>query len=45
LCAKYRQMDRDNLPDAHEVDSQIVMDQNVSEARNCPPVHLGVKGL
>jgi hypothetical protein len=45
LCTQHRQMDRDNLPNALEVDSQVIMDQNVSEARNCPPVNLGMKGL
>src|SRR5450759_4689296 len=38
-------MDRNNLPNAHEVYSQVIMDQNVSETRNCPPVNLGMKGL
>ena len=45
MRTQYRQMDRDNLPNAHEVYSQVIVDQNVPEARNSPPVNLGMKGL
>jgi hypothetical protein len=38
-------MDRNNLPNAFEVYSQVIMDQHVSESRNGPPVNLGMKGL
>src|ERR1022692_3196979 len=36
-------MDRNNLPNTFEVYSQVIMDQNVSESRNGPPVNLGMK--
>ena len=32
-------MDRDNFPDAFEVCSQVIVHQNVSEARNGAPVN------
>jgi hypothetical protein len=38
-------MDRHNLPNAFEVDAQIVMNQNVPEARNGTPVNLGMVRL
>ena len=38
-------MDRDNLPNALEVYSQVIMDQNVSESSNGPPVNLGMKSF
>ncbi len=38
-------MDRYNLPNTVKVYSQIIMDKNVSESRNGPPVNLGMKCL
>ena len=45
LRSQHRQMDRDNLPNAFKVYSQVIMDKNVPETGNCPPVNLGMEGL
>jgi hypothetical protein len=38
-------MDRDNLPDAFEVDSQVVVHQHILEAGDGPLVDFGVGSL
>ena len=38
-------MDRDNLPDAFKVDSQIIMDENVPESSDGAPVDLWMSNL
>src|ERR1035437_3786415 len=38
-------MDRHNLPNTFEVYSQVIVDQNVAESGNGPPVHLWMKDL
>jgi hypothetical protein len=38
-------MDRHNLPNPFEVDTEIVMNQNVPVSRNRSPVNLGMKRL
>ena len=38
-------MDGDNLPSTFEIDSQVIMDKNISESSNGPPVNFGMPGL
>jgi hypothetical protein len=45
LRAQQRQMDRDDLPNAHQVYAQIIVDEDISEAGNRPPVNLGMRCL
>jgi hypothetical protein len=38
-------MDGDNPPSTFEIDSQVIMDKNISESGNGPPVNFGMQGL
>jgi hypothetical protein len=38
-------MDRDNLPNAREVDSQVVVHQDIPESGDGAPIDLGMKSF
>jgi hypothetical protein len=45
LNTQSRQVDRDDFPNSRQVDSQVIMDQDVSKSRNRSPVDLRMKEL
>ena len=42
MIEKNRQLVLDNVPDDYQVDAEILVDQNVSQARNPVPIHLRI---
>jgi len=45
LRAQDRQVHRNDLPNAFDVHSKVIVDQNVPESRNGAPVNLGMEGF
>jgi hypothetical protein len=45
LRTQHRQMYPDDLPHPHQVYSQVIVDEDISEPGNCPPVNLRMRRL